>query len=64
MTLKRCEFEIMDNGKLNCWVHNQCLLYFYAQGLIICQVGEDEIIEELGGIDKFHAWLKAEVTPQ
>lgn len=55
--MKKCEFEITPTSRIECKVHKQTLMYMYANGLILCQVGEDELITELGGIDKFHALL-------
>ena len=55
--MTRCEFESTPVGRIKCKVHNQCLIYVYANGKMLCQVGEDELVTEMGGIDKFHATL-------
>lgn len=53
-----CIFEILNNGRIICKTHNQTLCYLFGNGKIICQVGEDERINEMGWI-KYLKWINA-----
>ena len=54
-----CEFDYLNNGRLHCKTHNQTLIYLYKNGEKICQVGEDLMITELGGLGEYLNWINA-----
>lgn len=52
-----CKFSIRKNGRVYCKTHNQAMLYEYDNGFKICQVGEDLLTSELGGLGNYISFV-------